>query len=151
LEGQGRQRSLDALDRVDPAVHEPADIDVSVDVELGQEDVLAAGRIDLRSQLAVRKRRRDVIGAAKLAAESSKETLQPSASGWGGSRAGAGGSGNGQPRRAADAQCAMARSRSTPASSSISSSRAWTTSPRLAVPASRPPATTGRWRTRFVV
>src|SRR5215218_8656515 len=75
LEGDDRAGVLDLGDRLHVLGDEMADVDAVVDVELGQDVVVAGGRIDLRGDLAVGKRACHRIGLAELALDLDEEGL----------------------------------------------------------------------------
>src|SRR5215212_1673323 len=75
LEGDDRAGVLDLGDRLHVLGDEMADVDAVVDMELGQDVVVAGRRIDLRGDLAVGKRARHRIGLAELALDLDEEGL----------------------------------------------------------------------------
>jgi hypothetical protein len=65
----------DLRDRLHVLGDEMADIDPVVEVELGQDVVIAGGRVDLGGDLPVREGARDRIGLAELALDLDEEGL----------------------------------------------------------------------------
>src|SRR3954454_4767642 len=79
LEGDDRAGVLDLGDRLHVLGDEMADVDAVVDMELGQDVVVAGRRIDLRGDLAVGERACYRVGLAELALDLDEEGLHRAA------------------------------------------------------------------------
>src|SRR5580704_15161749 len=75
LEGDHRARVEDFGDGLHLLRHEMADIDLGVQVELGDDVVIACGRVDFRCDLGIVKRACDLVGLAELALALDEEGL----------------------------------------------------------------------------
>src|SRR3712207_2788346 len=81
LERDDGPRVLDLGDRLHVLGDEVADVDAVVDVELGEDVVVAGGRVDLRGDLPVGQGARDRVGLAEAALDLDEEGLHPKRSG----------------------------------------------------------------------
>jgi len=66
-EGDDRKRVLDAGENLHLLVDEMADVFLVIDIEFGEQVVIAGSRIDLRGDLGIGKRAGNLIGFAELA------------------------------------------------------------------------------------